>query len=133
MFSTDDKSYKGSDSGCILASHFLGRQSHCLECPFDLCLTDNESMDEKRQILESKEKQLDKARSEKNAWANAVRDYRQVFGDFESPPGFGEGLSPPSVRSYRKIFRTFDSRRWDSDAWQLAVYEYRQIFESPEK
>lgn len=34
-------SYAGADSGCEVATKYLGYQSHCLECPFPECVEDN--------------------------------------------------------------------------------------------
>jgi len=37
---SDNNSYSKPDSGCEWASRVLGKQSHCLDCPFDKCFHD---------------------------------------------------------------------------------------------
>ena len=38
--SKDGDAYLWADSGCVDATRLLGRQSLCLECPYDECLLD---------------------------------------------------------------------------------------------
>lgn len=37
-FTTDSETYHHADSGCAIASLHMGRQSNCLECPFEECV-----------------------------------------------------------------------------------------------
>lgn len=37
-FITNNENYSRADSGCEVASHFLGHQSLCQECPFEECI-----------------------------------------------------------------------------------------------
>ncbi len=40
QYKTDGLAYLLNDSGCELASQYLGRPSRCLECPFGKCIMD---------------------------------------------------------------------------------------------
>ena len=42
--SRDSETYRGEDSGCKLATEFLGHQSNCRECPFDRCFHDDRGL-----------------------------------------------------------------------------------------
>ena len=37
----DHRRYRGADSGCKVASAYLGRQSLCFDCPFPECVKVN--------------------------------------------------------------------------------------------
>ena len=43
----DAVNYGGADSGCDVATTFLGFQSNCLECPFSKCVYDREDGNER--------------------------------------------------------------------------------------
>ncbi len=50
-YETDKVGYTAPDSGCWMASRFLGRQSHCFECPFDDCVYGLNVRERNRQIV----------------------------------------------------------------------------------
>lgn len=42
-YGTDKKSYSCADSGCAVASEYLGEQSKCQECPFPQCVLEGKN------------------------------------------------------------------------------------------
>lgn len=40
-YASDNVGYSESDSGCWVASQYLGRPSQCLNCPFPHCIIDH--------------------------------------------------------------------------------------------
>lgn len=50
--SRDSDAYLGSDSGCGEATKYLGEQSICLECPFDVCHLDTSHRGRKAKLVD---------------------------------------------------------------------------------
>lgn len=39
-YATDSQGYRGADSGCSVATEYLGgKQSECFKCPFPMCIS----------------------------------------------------------------------------------------------
>lgn len=40
QYETDGEGYRLHDSGCYMASRYIGEASRCLKCPFGKCILD---------------------------------------------------------------------------------------------
>lgn len=63
QYETDSEGYRDYDSGCYIASRYLGKASRCLKCPFGKCILDIHRQgrvrkDQIKQLVTSKIKEV---------------------------------------------------------------------------
>jgi len=59
---------ENQDNGCVLATQFLGRRSHCLECPFNDC-----RYDEVEQLINHRRKERQRQKKLDNMLCNTLK------------------------------------------------------------